>query len=32
MRTFNASEFIILLACAVWGLALGALIVGVVFL
>ena len=31
MKTFDASEFVIYLACAVWGLALGALIVGLVF-
>ena len=32
MRTFDPAEFVIYLACAVWGLALGALIVGLVLL
>lgn len=32
MRTFDPAEFVIYLACAVWGLGLGALIVGLVFL
>ena len=32
MKTFDAADFVVYLACAVWGLALGALIVGLVFL
>lgn len=32
MKTFDLGEFVVYLACAVWGLALGALIVGLVFL
>ena len=32
MRTFDPAEFVIYLACAVWGLALGALIIGLVLL
>lgn len=32
MKTFDAYEFVIYLACAVWGLALGAFVVGLVFL
>ena len=32
MKTFDASEFVIYLAGAVWGLGLGALIAGLVFL
>ena len=31
MKTFDPAEFVTYLACAVWGLALGALIVGLVF-
>ena len=31
MKTFDAAEFVVYLACAVWGLALGALICGLVF-
>ena len=31
MKCFNPSEFVVYLACAVWGLALGALVVGLVF-
>ena len=32
MRTFDPAEFVIYLACAVWGIALGALIIGLVLL
>ena len=31
MRHFDPTEFVIYLACAVWGLAAGALIIGLVF-